>query len=107
MIGMHETLVILAVLVLTAGAGLGLAAITTGWIAPGPGRAKMLRPHVWGYGTLVSMAGIGTYLFGGPLQGPPDMGRFPVAMSGMAVFAAGLYVQRQACKPARARKTSF
>ena len=43
---------------------------------------------------------IGTYLFVGPLQGP-DMGNFPVAMSGMAVFAAGLYIQRQAMKPAR------
>ncbi|MFJ4203590.1 hypothetical protein ACIP2Y_28725 [Streptomyces sviceus] len=103
---MHETLVLLAVLVLTAGAVLALAAIINGWIAPGPGRAKVLRPHVWGYGTLVSMAGIGTYLFVGPLQGP-DMGNFPVAMSGMAVFAAGLYVQRRALKPARAaRKTS-
>ncbi|MEU0211356.1 hypothetical protein ABZ235_08010 [Streptomyces canus] len=95
---MHETLVILAVLVLTAGAGLGLAAITTGWIVPGPGRAKVLRPHVWGYGTLVAMAGSGTFLFVGPLQGP-DMGHFPLAISGMAVFAAGLYIQRQAVKP--------
>jgi len=103
MIGVHETLVILAVLVLTAGTGLALAAVTTGWIAPGPGRAKVLRPHVWGYGTLISMAGIGTYLFVGPLQGP-DMGHFPVAMGGMAVFAAGLYVQRRAFRPAR--KTS-
>ncbi|MFF4030108.1 hypothetical protein ACFYZ2_10090 [Streptomyces sviceus] len=102
---MHETLVVLAVLVLTSGVGLSLAAIGTGWIAPGPGRAKVLRPRVWGYGTLVSMAGIGTYLFVGPLQGP-DLGHFPVAMSGMAVFAAGLYVQRQAYKPGRARKTS-
>jgi hypothetical protein len=63
----------------------------------------VLRPRVWGYGTLVAMAGIGTYLFVGPLQGP-DLGNFPVAMCGMAVFAAGLYVQRQSLKPAR--KTS-
>ncbi|MGC0338149.1 hypothetical protein RKD20_003183 [Streptomyces sp. SLBN-8D4] len=105
MIGVHETLVVLAVLVLTVGVGLSLAAIGTGWIAPGPGRAKVLRPRVWGYGTLVAMAGIGTFLFVGPLQGP-DMGHFPVAMSGMAVFAAGLYVQRRALKPARATKTS-
>ncbi|EDY57613.1 MULTISPECIES: hypothetical protein [Streptomyces] len=65
----------------------------------------MLRPRVWGYGTLVSLAGIGTYLFVGPLQGP-GMGNFPVAMSGMAVFAAGLCVQRRALKPGRATKTS-
>ena len=100
MIGMHDVLEILAVLVLAIGAVLSVAAITTGWIAPGRGRAKVLRPRVWGYGTLVAMAGIGTYLFVGPLQGP-DMGNFPVAMSGMAVFAAGLYIQRQAMKPAR------
>ncbi|GLP68142.1 MULTISPECIES: hypothetical protein [unclassified Streptomyces] len=99
MIDVHETLVILAVLVLTVGAGLSLAAITAGWIAPGAGRAKVLRPRVWGYGTLVAMAGIGTYLFVGPLQGP-DMGHFPVAMGGMAVFFVGLYVQRRAFRPA-------
>ncbi|MFF0010222.1 hypothetical protein [Streptomyces sp. NPDC005374] len=102
---MHETLVVLAVLVLTVGAVLSAAAITVGWIAPGPGRAKVLRPRVWGYGTLVAMAGIGTFLFVGPLHGP-DMDNFPVAMSGMAVFAAGLYVKQQAMKPARARKTA-
>ncbi|WP_328780604.1 hypothetical protein OHT68_16910 [Streptomyces canus] len=103
MIRMHDVLEILAVLVLAIGAVLSVAAITTGWIMPGPGQAKVLRPRVWGYGTLVAMAGIGTFLFVGPLQGP-DKGNFPVSMIGMAVFAAGLYVQRQAMKPAR--KTS-
>jgi hypothetical protein len=105
MIGMHEATVILAVLFLATGAALSVAAIAAGWIMPGRGRAKVLRPRVWGYGTLVANAGIGTYLFVGPLQGP-DMGNFPVAMGGMAVFAAGMYVQRQAMKPAGARKTS-
>lgn len=102
MIGMHDVLDILAALVLAVGAVLSVAAITTGWIMPGPGQAEVLRPRVWGYGTLVAMAGIGTFLFVGPLQGPE--GNFPVAMSGMAVFAAGLYIKRQAMKPAR--KTS-
>jgi hypothetical protein len=104
MIGVHETLVVLAILVLTVGAVLSAAAITTGWMPPGRGRAKVLRPRVRGYGTLVSMAGIGTFLFVGPLQGPD--GNFPVAMGGMAVFAAGLCVQRRALKPDRATKTS-
>ncbi|MFF3966394.1 hypothetical protein ACFYZI_33180 [Streptomyces griseorubiginosus] len=99
MISVHEMLVLLTMLVLATGAGLGLVAITTGWMLPGPGRAKVLRPHVWGYGTSVGMAGIGTYLFAGPLHGPA-MGNFPVAMGGTAVFAAGLYVQRRAFKPA-------
>ncbi|WP_369172150.1 hypothetical protein AB5J49_30910 [Streptomyces sp. R28] len=100
---MHEILMVLAILVVTTGTVLAAAAITTGWMLPGGGRAKVLRPRVWGYGTLAAMAGIGTYLFFGPLEGP-DMGDFTVAMSGMAVFAAGLYVKRLALKPAR--KTS-
>ncbi|MFK4098751.1 hypothetical protein ACI2L1_01435 [Streptomyces sp. NPDC019531] len=100
---MHEVLEILSVLVLTTGVVLSVAAISVGWLTPGRGRAKVLRPRVWGYGTLIAMAGIGTFLFVGPLHGP-DMGNFAVAMGGMAVFAAGLYVQRQSMKPAR--KTS-
>lgn len=98
MIGVHEILMILAVLVVTAGVVLSVAAITTGWMLPGRGRAKVLRPRVWGYGTLVAMAGIGTYLFVGPLEGP-DMGNFPISMCGMALFAVGLYVQRLAMRP--------
>ncbi|WP_329335125.1 hypothetical protein OG866_15375 [Streptomyces sp. NBC_00663] len=94
---MHETLVIAAVLVLTAGLGIGLAAVTTGWLIPGRGRAKVVRPRVWGYGTLIGQAGIGTFLFVGPLSGP-SMEHVPYAMAGMVVFALGLYVQRLATK---------
>jgi hypothetical protein len=97
MIGMHGILVITAVLVLTAGLVIGLAAVTKGWLIPGRGRAKVLRPRVWGYGTLIGQAGIGTFLFLGPLHGP-SMDHVPYAMAGMGVFALGLYVQRLAMK---------
>lgn len=96
---MHEVLVTVGIVVLTAGAVIGAAAIITGWILPGPGRAKVLRPKVWGYGTLIGQAGFGTFLFLGPLRGP-DIHNVPFALTGMAVAFLGLYVQRQAMKPA-------
>lgn len=97
MIGVHGILVIAAVLVLTAGLVIGAAAVTTGWLLPGRGRAKVARPRVWGYGTLIGQAGIGTFLFVGPLHGP-SMEHVPYAMAGMVVFALGLYVQRLAMR---------
>jgi len=97
MIDVHETLVIAAVVVLTASLVIGGAAATTGWLLPGRGRAKVVRPRMWGYGTLVGQAGIGTFLLVGPLYGP-SMQHVPYAMAGMAVFAYGLYVQRLATR---------
>lgn len=99
MIGMRELLVILAVVVLTTGAVIGAVAITTGRLLPGAGRAKVLRPRVWGYGTLVAQAGMGVFLFLGPLRGSATY--FPLSMAGMAAFFAGLYVQRLAQRPGR------
>jgi hypothetical protein len=98
MIAMHDTLLVLAVLVLTAGALVGAAAVATGWLPPGPGRGKVLRPRLWGYGTLIAEAGMGTFIFLGPLQGP-GIRHAPVAAAGMAVFFAGLYVQVLAGRP--------
>ncbi|MDN0195531.1 hypothetical protein [Streptomyces sp. S.PNR 29] len=60
----------------------------------------MLRPRLWGYGTLVAEAGIGTFLFTGPLQAP-DIRHMPIAAAGMAVFFAGLCVQVLARRPGR------
>ncbi|MFF5495238.1 hypothetical protein [Streptomyces aquilus] len=97
MIDVHGILVIAAVVVLTAGLVIGGAAAGTGWLLPGRGRAKVARPRMWGYGTLIGQAGIGTFLFLGPLSGP-SAERMPYAMAGMVVFALGLYVQRLAMK---------
>ncbi|MGW6905257.1 hypothetical protein [Streptomyces sp. NPDC054940] len=108
MIDMHEMLVVAAVVVLTAGLVIGGAAATKGWLLPGKGRAKIARPKVWGYGTLLGQAGMGVFLFLGPLEGSRNTTFFPFAMAGMAAFAVGLYVQRLAQSPGRtdATKTS-
>ena len=46
------------------------------------------------------MAGIGTFLFLGPYQGPAAR-HFGLAMAGMAVFFAGLIVQYLSRRPRR------
>ncbi|WP_405869601.1 MULTISPECIES: hypothetical protein [unclassified Streptomyces] len=79
--------------VVTAGVVFGVLAITIGWLPPGAGRAKVLRPRVWGYGTLTTMAGFGTFLYLGPLQGPATAHFLP-SMAGMAVAFVGLSLQR-------------
>ncbi|MFI7409002.1 hypothetical protein ACIBU0_10080 [Streptomyces sp. NPDC049627] len=99
---MHEALVAVAALVVAAGVVFAVVAITTGRIIPGPesGRAKILRPRLWGYGTLAVAIGIGMFIFLGPLQGPTGhYARY--ALIGMVVNFLGLYVQRLATKPGR------
>ncbi|MGY6023065.1 hypothetical protein, partial [Streptomyces spinosirectus] len=82
------------VLVLAAGLVSGLVAITTGRVVQfsAPRRGTVFRPRMWGYGTLIAMAGIGTFLFLGPYQGPAAR-HFGLAVAGMAVFFVGLLVQ--------------
>ena len=88
MIGVHETLVVLAVLVLTVGAVFSVAAITIGWIAPGPGAGQgaaapgvgLRHPGRHGRDRHVPVRSARS-------QGP-GTAHFPVSMSGMAVFAA-------------------
>ncbi|MEU6378215.1 hypothetical protein [Streptomyces sp. NPDC046909] len=96
---MHEILMVMAVGVLVAGVLIGLAAVLNGWLIPGPGRAKVLRPRMWGYGTLTHTAGVGTFLFLGPLAGPGS-DYFRYAIAGVAVSFLGLYVQHLSMKSA-------
>ncbi|MCT9079000.1 hypothetical protein [Streptomyces fulvoviolaceus] len=105
MTGMHKELVIAGVLVVTTGVVFSALAIITGWILPGPGRAKILRPRVWGYGTLVSTAGTGVFMFLGPF-GAPDGHYASFAVAGLAVTFAGLYVQYLAQRPGRDAPTA-
>lgn len=105
MIGMHETLVIAGVVVVTAGLAIGTAAVTKGWLLPGRGSAKILRPRVWGYGTLLNQAGTGVFLFLGPLDESNHPGFFPFALAGAATAMVGLYVQRRAQFPSGAGAT--
>lgn len=102
MIDMHEMLVMAAVVVLTAGIAIGGAAATKGRLLPGRGRAKILRPKVWGYGTLLGQAGMGVFLFLGPLNGSRNTAFIPFAIAGAVAFMAGLHVQRRAQSPGRA-----
>ena len=97
---MNSILVVLAVLMLAAGVASGIAALTTGWIFPGPARARVVRPRLWGYGTLVGMAGFGTFMFLGPIRGS-DFRYAPFAVVGLAVVFAGLAMQWLAQRPGK------
>ncbi|NUR04614.1 MAG: hypothetical protein HOY79_51370 [Streptomyces sp.] len=90
------------VVVLAFGTVSALVAITTGRVAQfsAPRRGTVFRPRLWGYGTLIAMAGIGTFLFLGPYQGPAAR-HFGLAMAGLAVFFAGLIVQYLSRRPRR------
>lgn len=105
MIGMNEVLGIVGAVVITTGLAIGTAAVTKGWLLPGRGSAKILRPRVWGYGTLLNQAGTGAFLFLGPLDASRHPGFFPYALAGAAVAMLGLYVQRRAQFPADAGAT--
>lgn len=105
MIGVNDVLRIVGAVVITVGLVIGTAAVTKGWLLPGRGSAKVLRPRVWGYGTLMHQAGTGAFLFLGPLDASRHPGFFPFAPAGMVVAAFGLYVQRRAQVPAGAGVT--
>jgi hypothetical protein len=106
MIDMHEVLEAAAAVVVTAGAVFGVVAITTGRIIPGPARerARIARPRLWGYGTLIVALGLGMFLFLGPLQGPAG-GYARFAVVGMVLNVLGLYIQYLAAKPGRTDAT--
>ncbi|MFI5962549.1 hypothetical protein ACIA8J_10315 [Streptomyces asoensis] len=88
-----------AVCVTVMGA-LGLAGVTRGWVPP-LGRGTVLRPRLWGAGALMSAAGLGSFMFLGPLaSGGLDV-NFYVPLIGMAVNFAGLGLQTLARRPGR------
>lgn len=96
---MHWYLVGMAALAVTGLAGLGIAAITTGWVAPW-GRRRVLRPKLWGYGSVVSAVGMSLFMFLGPFRGP-DADLTPYAMTGMTLFLAGSVLQVAGQRPGR------
>jgi hypothetical protein len=99
MTGMHWALIGVAATAMVAIAALGVAAIATGWLPPWGGR-RIVRPTLWGYGTLVSTAGMSGYMFLGPLNEAP-FARMPVAATGLAVYFAGTAMQMRARRPGR------
>ncbi|WBO64083.1 hypothetical protein [Streptomyces camelliae] len=65
---MHMVLVVAATVLFGLLAAAGVASLTTGWVAPW-GRARVLRPKLWGYGCLLGAAGWAVFIYLGPLAG--------------------------------------
>ncbi|MFJ9864560.1 hypothetical protein [Streptomyces sp. NPDC101165] len=91
----------LAVALLAAG---GIVSIVADWV-PWPARRRVVRPRLWGYGTLVMALGLSLLLFLGPFD---DAGFGGVGFFGyLALFLAGFIIQALAQRPGRdATKTS-
>jgi len=83
--------------------GLGVVTLVTGWVAPW-GRSRVLRPKLWGLGSVISAAGMGVFMFTGPFHGLPDPALYPYAITGWLVFFVGLAFQWRAQRPGRGRE---
>ncbi|MGW3204512.1 hypothetical protein [Streptomyces sp. NPDC001135] len=94
---MHMYLVVAAGLAVALLAVVGVAAAATDWMPP-LARPRVLRPRLWGYGTLVSALGLGLYMFLGPLA---DAGLSALPLAGWVLFMGGMIVQLLARRPGR------
>lgn len=101
---MHECLVGLAVLAVTVGTGLGVAAVAASWVPPWV-RRRVVRPRVWGWGALSGSVGMALFMFLGPFHGP-DADLTPYAMTGMALFLVGQALQILGQHPGRVIKAT-
>ncbi|MFJ2561609.1 hypothetical protein ACIP6V_01150 [Streptomyces sp. NPDC088770] len=90
----------LALVVAAGGAVTGILAITTGWVPPA-GRKKVLRPQLWGYGTLTAAVGTGAFLLCLGMLGSRPAAHFNLALVGMAVSLLGSFLQFVSRRPAR------
>jgi len=95
---MHWILVALAALAVVGLAGIGIAAITTGWVPPWGN--PVLRPKLWGYGSLVGSVGMSLFMFLGPFKGP-DADMTPYATAGLVLFLVGTALQFAGQRPGR------
>ncbi|WP_427920173.1 hypothetical protein [Streptomyces sp. cg40] len=93
---MSDVEVAVAVLLIAVLAVVGVGAITRGW-TPLVRRRSIARPRLWGYGILVSDAGLAWFIFFGPYPSPHSHGL--LAMAGTLVMIAGIFVQQAAWKP--------
>ncbi|MGW2704467.1 hypothetical protein [Streptomyces sp. NPDC001340] len=95
---MHMYLVVSAWLVVVLLAAGGIASIVADWV-PWPARRRVVRPRLWGYGTLVTTLGLSLLLFLGPFD---DAGFGDVGFFGyIALFLAGFIIQALAQRPGR------
>lgn len=98
---MHWVIMGFCLLVVTVIAVGGVAAITTGWVVPW-GRPRVLRPKLWGIGSLVTAVGAAVWTFLGPTVGPPHAPSAYVAWAGWILFMVGLLIQHRSQRPGRA-----
>ncbi|MEV6509099.1 hypothetical protein AB0M61_23650 [Streptomyces sp. NPDC051642] len=90
-----------AALLITVLAGVGLGAITRGW-TPLVRRDRIARPRLWGYGILVSDAGLAGLVYFGPYSTPHSHGPLAVTCTGVSI--AGIVVQQAAARPGKPAK---
>ncbi|MFF6803118.1 hypothetical protein [Streptomyces sp. NPDC012616] len=100
MSAMHGILVGVAALAVTVLVVGGAAGVATGRVPPWA-RSRVLRPRLWGWGSLVTGAGATVWMFVGPLNGPPHGASAYVAWAGWGVLMAGLVIQLRARRPGR------
>ncbi|MFJ8359082.1 hypothetical protein [Streptomyces sp. NPDC093984] len=101
MTGMHRVLAGVTAAALVAGAVTGAAVVATGWVPPWGG-SRIMRPRLWGHGTLVGAVGMSGYAFLGPLNGAP-FAHMPLAAMGFGLYPVGTATQLSARRPGRAR----
>ncbi|MBP2049216.1 FtsH-binding integral membrane protein [Streptomyces griseochromogenes] len=94
---MHMYLVVAAWLAVGLLAACGIASVVAEWV-PWPARRRVMRPRLFGYGTLVSTLGLGLFMFLGPFE---DAGFSVVPMMGWCLFLVGSFVQLLAQRPGR------
>ncbi len=95
---MHMLLVVGAWLAVALLVAAGVVSVVTDWV-PWPARRRVVRPRLWGYGTLLTALGLGLLLLLGPME---EAGAGIVAFAGYCVlFLAGFVVQALAQRPGR------
>ncbi|WP_043674815.1 hypothetical protein [Streptomyces xylophagus] len=102
---MSDTEVTLAALLIAVLAGVGIGAVARGW-TPLVRRNSVARPRLWGYGILVSDAGLAAFVFFGPFQSPGDSRLAPFAVVGGVVLAVGILMQSAAVDRHKPTKTA-
>ncbi|MDH6516741.1 hypothetical protein M2163_006278 [Streptomyces sp. SAI-135] len=101
MTGVHWVLTGTCLLGVTVVAACGVAGAATGWVLPWA-RPGVLRPRLWGYGSLAVAAGAAVWVFLGPVAGPPHAPAEYVHLTGWSLWVAGLLIQLRARRPGRA-----
>lgn len=98
---MHMFWVVAAALSVAVYAVAGIVAVVSEWVPP-LARRRVLYSRMWGYGGLLASAGLGLFLFMGPLahSGVRDFVEF-FPLVGWLLFMGGMLIQLAAQRPRR------